>query len=112
MEITIDGVSHYLDVEAAKCAGLISKMPNYPLKSGDVYVAKGCAPFLLIQPFYKQDNAYLLIGNRGLEAFSNSSLQKVLTRASVFDELCKEGYTYSHNVSEAVSRAVSRAINQ
>jgi len=110
MKITIQNPSgesqkYELDVERAKSLGLLEERPDYPLNTGDVYIALSYATVLLIKPFYNGEQ-YILIGRAGLNAYSNFETNKLLSAEEVEERLYDCEYKFSHNINDAVFRAM------
>jgi hypothetical protein len=103
MKIIIDSKEYDLDIDKALvCRALKPVLPKYPLEVGDVYKARGYAPFILIQPYY--NNRYTFVGCNGLLPFSNADFQTPMSKTEISDYLFSIGAEFSHNIQADVRK--------
>ena len=106
-QVEIAGTKYLLDIDKAKKDGYLTKIPNYPLNAGDVYVTTKpgrCNPLLLVQVTYSADQ-YQLLG-MGASPNSNEFYRGTHSKDEVREYLIKLNMKFAKNVNDAIYKLV------
>ena len=98
--IEIDGKKYQVDVKKAVKDGFLREIPDYPLKTGDVYSGPyGWVNQLLIKTEFNKES-YSLIGLDGLNPFNGTPAN--VTLSEIQNYLVEKQYKFSHNINDKV----------
>jgi hypothetical protein len=109
--ITIDGIKYTLDVEEAKCRGILKKIkePITSIKTGDVFSKSPNSTPLFIIQLWGNKFSYFGLGG-GLQPFSyaisdTEGTNNSLSQENMIEFLNKAEYEKVGNLNEAIKTA-------